>query len=230
VTTAPSGPVHVVIPVLDHLTLTRDLLADLWAQAGHDCITVFDNGSGPETRRWLETQAAAHRIELVDAEGWRLYRMWNEGVRRARERSPVCDVAILNNDLRLGPEFLSSLSSALRADPNLWAVSPAYDERRIDGVELVAGTYKDGGLAGFAFMVRGEVFEAIGFDEGFEWWFGDDDIVAQIERHGGKVGIVGSTWVQHVAGGSQTLIERTPEVYEGLLRDYEHMLAKWGHH
>lgn len=229
-TRAPcSGPVHVVIPVLDHLDVTRDVLGDLWAQGGYDSITVFDNGSGPETRDWLVARAAEGRIELVDAAGWRLYRMWNEGVRRARERAPVCDVAILNNDLRLGPSFLSSLSVALRADPRLLAVSPTCNGRVIDGVELVNGTYKSGGLAGFAFMVRGEAFDTVSFDEEFEWWFGDDDFVAQIERCGGRIGIVGGTWVDHVNGGSQTLLDRVPEVWEQLQRDYEHMLAKWGH-
>ena len=222
-------PVHVVIPVLDQLQLTKDLLGDLWDQGGYERITVLDNGSNGETVRWLTEQAGAGRIELVDASGWRLYRMWNEGVRRARAETPACDLAILNNDLRLGPRFLASLSDALRADASLWAVSPSYDGTPSPGVELVRGTCKDGGLAGFAFMVRGEAFDDFSFDEDFEWWFGDDDLVAQIEHHGGKVGIVGDTWVIHVDGGSQTMISRVPDVYEQLLRDYERMVAKWGH-
>jgi hypothetical protein len=78
-------------------------------------------------------------------------------------------------------------------------------------------------------MVRGEVFDTISFDEEFEWWFGDDDIVAQIECRGGKIGIVGATSVHHVNGGSQTMIERAPDVYPTLMRDYERMLTKWGH-
>jgi hypothetical protein len=221
-------PVHVVVPVLDNLELTRDLLGDLWAQGGYDTITVFDNGSRRETKAWLAEQAEAGRIQVVDAIGWRLYRMWNEGVRRARDRSPICDVAILNNDLRLGPRFLASLSATLRADRRLWAVSPTYAGRTVDGVEHVGGTYKDGGLAGFAFMVRGEVFGPLAFDEEFEWWFGDDDIVAQIERSGGRVAITGDTWVHHVNGGSQTILGRVPDVYEPLERDYARMLAKWG--
>jgi GT2 family glycosyltransferase len=228
-TRARSVGVHVVVPVLDHLELTRDLLGDLWAQGGYDTITIFDNGSRQATRDWLAEQAKADRIDVVDADGWRLYRMWNEGVRRACQRSPVCDVAILNNDLRLGPRFLASLSATLRADPRLWAVSPTYDGRAVDGVELVGGTYKDGGLAGFAFMVRGEVFGPLGFDEEFEWWFGDDDLVAQIERCGGRAAITGDTWVRHVNGGSQTILGRVPEVYQLLRRDYARMLAKWGH-
>jgi GT2 family glycosyltransferase len=211
------------------LELTRDLLGDLWGQGGYETITVFDNGSGPETRQWLAAQAAEGRIDVVDATGWRLYRMWNEGVRRARERSPICDVAILNNDLRLGPRFLPSLAEGLRSASRLLAVSPTCNGRVVDGVEVVRGTYKSGGLAGFAFVVRGEAFDTLRFDERFEWWFGDDDLVAQIERCGGRVGIVGATWVHHVNGGSQTMLDKVPEVWDRLLRDYEHMLAKWGH-
>jgi len=96
-------------------------------------------------------------------------------------------------------------------------------------VDLVRGTYKDGGLAGFAFTVRGEWFDRLSFDEDFEWWFGDDDLVAQIEQLGGTTGVVRATWVQHVDGGSQTLLQRVPDVYAGLLRDYERMVSKWGH-
>jgi hypothetical protein len=69
----------------------------------------------------------------------------------------------------------------------------------------------------------------VGFDEGFHWWFGDDDLVAQIERGGGRVAISGGTWVVHVNGGSQTMLDGVPQVYPCLARDYERMLTKWGH-
>ena len=36
----------------------------------------------------------------------------------------------------------------------------------------MSSTFKDGGLAGFAFMVRGEVFDRLTFDEDFAWWYG----------------------------------------------------------
>ncbi len=219
-------PVHVVLPVRDHLGMTRAVIEDLRAQGGCERIRVYDNGSGPATVDWLASQ---RDLEAVDAAGWPLYAMWNDGVRRAMAGTPVCDVAILNNDLRLGPAFLRSLSTALRSRPDLWAVCPAYDGHTNGAVDLVTGTYKDGGLAGFAFMVRGEVFDRVGFDEDFHWWFGDDDLVAQIHDRGGLVAIARTTWVEHVNGGSQTMLDRVPGIWPDLIADYERMLAKWGH-
>ena len=74
---------------------------------------------------------------------------------RSGARGDDFNVAILNNDLRLGPHFVKRLATALRADPMLWAVTPNYDERKGSGVDYVFGTYPLG-MAGFAFMLKGE--------------------------------------------------------------------------
>ena len=107
-------------------------------------------------------------------------------------------------------------------------MSPNYDERRLRGVEYVASTFKNGGLAGFAFMVRGEVFDHLAFDERFSWWYGEDDFVAAITAAGGRAGVVGEARVEHVRGGSQT-IRYTPEVLAAIERDRRRMWAKWAH-
>jgi GT2 family glycosyltransferase len=224
----PPVPTYVVIPVKDNLALTSALVAQLRDQAGFEAIFVFDNGSSDETAAWLGDQA--HRGDLipVEARGMTLHEMWNAGVALSRARDPVCNVAILNNDLRVGPDFLTRLGSAFRADPQLWAVSPNYDGRPIDGVQYVASTFKRRGLAGFAFMVRGEAFEHIAFDEQFTWWYGDDDLVAQIYAHGHRAGVVGSVAVDHIGGGSQT-VRYTPTVRAAIERDRQRMVTKWCH-
>lgn len=221
-------PVVVVVPVKDQLRLTRGIIEQLVTQGGYERFLLYDNGSGPETAAFLASQDGQTSIEVIDAAGWSLHDMWQDGVDRARARRDVCDVAILNNDLRLGPRFLASLSDSLRSDPALWAVSPRYDTRLIEGIEYVTGTFKDDGLAGFAYMVRGEAFDHIAFDRRFNWWYGDDDLVAQIEAHGHKVGITGATWVEHVDDGSQTMQHRS-DIWPQLAADWEHMLRKWGH-
>lgn len=222
-------PVFVVVPVKDQLRHTRGIIEQLAAQGDYHRLLVFDNGSGSETKAYLAACDGQHGVEVVDAAGRSLHAMWQEGVDRARARSKVCDVAILNNDLRLGPRFLASLSASLRSDPGLWAVSPRYDDRSIEGIEYVSGTFKDDGLAGFAYMVRGEAFDHITFDRRFHWWYGDDDLVAQIEALGHKVAITGATWVDHVDGGSQTL-QHVADIWPRLAADWQLMLDKWGHH
>jgi GT2 family glycosyltransferase len=110
----------------------------------------------------------------------------------------------------------------------LWAVSPNYDGRVLSGLEYVRSTFKDGGLAGFAFMVRGEIFDQVSFDEAFSWWYGDDDFVAQVQAQGGRTGIVGEATVEHVGGGAQTVRYRQ-EVLAAIERDRRRMWSKWGH-
>ncbi len=219
---------YVIIPVRDHLDLTRDLIAQLVAQGGHEAILVFDNGSTDGTSPWLAQQAEEGALEVVDATGMTLHQMWNMGARMATARHPVSNLAILNNDLDLGPDFCRRLARALRSDDSLWAVSPSYDDRAIDGLEYVSSTFKNGGLAGFAFMVRGELFATFGFDEELTWWYGDDDLVANAVASGGRVAITGATTVTHVNGGSQT-IGYTPDVVFTIERDLLHMVEKWGH-
>jgi GT2 family glycosyltransferase len=221
-------PTYVVIPVLDHLDLTRALIGQLVEQEGHEALLVFDNGSTDGTTEWLHEQAERGVLEAVDAAGMTIHQMWNRGARIATARHPTCNVAILNNDLAIGPDFCHRLAGALRSHPSLWAVSPRYDDRAIEGVEYVSSTFKNGGLAGFAFMVRGEIFSRIDFDEELEWWYGDDDLVAQVEASGHRVGITGATTVEHVNGGSQT-ISYTQDKLLALEHDVLHMYGKWGH-
>ncbi|MEO7430019.1 MAG: hypothetical protein ABIY48_11635 [Acidimicrobiales bacterium] len=216
------------MPVKDNLALTSSLVAQLAEQGGYEAMFVLDNGSIDGTAAWLAAHAREYGIVPVAAEGMCLHRMWNLGVALARAEQLECNVAILNNDLRIGARFLGGLSDALRADERLWAVCPTYDERRIEGVAHVVSTFKRRGLAGFAFMVRGEAFDRLRFEERLTWWYGDDDLVAQIYAQGRRVGIVGGVEVDHVNGGSQTL-RMTPAVEAAIERDRQVMVAKWNH-
>jgi GT2 family glycosyltransferase len=154
--------------------------------------------------------------------------MWNLGVRLARSRQAACNVAILNNDVALGPGVLVRLANALRSRSDLWVVSPNYDRRPLAGIQYVRSTFKHRGLAGFAFMGRGEILDRFAFDEGFNWWYGEDDFIARVVAAGGRVAIVGEANVEHIGGGSQT-VRYTPDVLVAIERDRRRMWAKWGH-
>jgi len=222
-------PTYVVIPVKNRLDLTRSLLAQLAAGGGYDTVFVLDNGSSDGTKEWLQVQRSP-RLEPVDAEGLGIYDMWNLGVRLARARRRVCNIAILNNDLSLGPGCLIRLAATLRNQCDLWVVSPNYDRRPMpaSGVEYVRVTYKGRGLAGFAFMVRGEIFDGLSFDGAFTWWYGEDDFIARVHAGGGRIGIVGAASVEHLGGGSQT-VRYTPDLLAAIERDRRRMWRKWGH-
>lgn len=206
-----SRPRFVVVPIKDRRDLTESLLRQLAEQGECDRVFLLDNGSNRQTKNWLSTLPDEWRVTVIDAEGWGIHQCWNAGIRAALAESPRCDIAILNNDLELGPRFLSGMSAALASDDRLLAVCPNYDRRPGEGVLPLQGISAGredgtGGLSGFAFMVRGEMFSA-GFplfDEAMRWYCGDLDLCFTIESLGGWYGMAAGVEVVHVGGGSQT--------------------------
>jgi len=178
-----------------------------------------------------------------------IHQMWNDGVRRslAHAQAP-CNVAILNNDLILGDGFLTGLAAGLRSDPRCLVVCPNYDMRPTDQPlvplsGICAGRYDGtGGLAGFAYMVRGEMF-ARGFpqfDEDLDWFFGDNELVMNVARSGGVALMVTGTTVEHVDGGGQTttdgagathggdwLESLSPKMRAAYEKDHARFVSKW---
>lgn len=221
----------VVIPVKDQLKMTKALLHQLREQGGYDEIFVLDNGSNPETRRWLGMQKIA---TVVDAADMGIHEMWNAGANLAMSRHPRCNIAFLNNDLELGDGFLSAMSTALRSDPALVAVSGNYDNREsITDVVQLKGICADrydgtGGLAGFAFMVKSEWFgDGWRFPEDCKWWFGDNDLTLSIDMAGGWYAMAIDAKVTHLDGGGQTGKWDQPEYQQILAADRDAFVAKW---
>lgn len=201
-------PNFVVIPVKGHHDLTDALVDQLLDQGEADGIFIFDNGS--------DTDPYPQRpgVTVIPAAGKNIHEMWNAGVQTCVSGAPRCNIAILNNDLEVGPGFLSGLAATLRADSRRLAVSPNYDNRPGTGFLEVKGICANrydgtGGLAGFAFMVPGEMFAAgfPPFDETLQWWYGDADFILNIERFGGMYGIARDVSCVHVNGGSQSTVE-----------------------
>lgn len=229
-------PTFVVIPVKGEHEFTESLLRQLAAQKGYVQIFVYDNGADIDPY----TGFVPDDCEIIPAAGLSIHEMWNAGVRASQRRFAKCNIAILNNDLNIGRLFLSGLAEALRSHDQLWAVSPNYDGRQmsadIQAVKGIAAGRMDGsgGLAGFAFMVKGELFDR-GlplFDEQFELWYGDTDFVATIESMGGVCGIVGGVSVEHIDGGSKTAGNGTsrlksPELQAAAERDRVRFEQKW---
>ena len=228
-------PTYVVVPMKDKAALTIDLLRQLETQDGCNGVYVADNGS--HTREIAKVRSYAWNVnrfpvEIVPHPKDGITAMWNAGIVHwldAEHDRPV-NVAVLNNDLALGPNFLSGLSKALRADDKLWAVCPNYDGREGHGVSYVLGTYGNRGMSGFAFMVKAEAFSVGGLplpDERMRWWYSDDDLAWSIEERGHHVGLVHGTSVVHLDGGSQTAKDHDLDAQ--IQADRAVFAAKWGH-
>lgn len=231
---AAVAPSYVVVPMKDKAQLTIDLLDQLATQGGCDGVYVADNGSHTREIARVRNWVRAHALPVVVADHPKagITEMWNAGIRHwcgVAEGRPL-NVAVLNNDLELGPDFLAGLATALRADARLWAVCPNYDERPGEGVSYVLGTYGNRGMSGFAFMVKAEAFAAgqLPFpDEALRWWYSDDDLALSIEERGHHVGFVHGVSVVHLDGGSQTAADH--DLSPQIAADRETFLAKWGH-
>lgn len=222
---------YVIIPVKDELALTRRLVGQLVEQGGYRNITLFDNGStDPNMRRWLKDQTHA---DVIDAAGMNIHQMWNAGIRRIISDWPKANIAVLNNDLEVGPDFLLGLARVLRTTDHV-AVGPNYDGRAIDGdsvqVQGICAARYDGtgGFPGFAFMVRGEIFlqGVPPFDEQFSWWYGDNDWLLELDRRGLTYALARDATCVHVDGGSKTAskVDLSAQIAE----DEQRFMAKWG--
>ena len=214
-----------IIPVKDRLSMTRDLVDQLRTQAGDVGIVVVDNGSGKQTRNWLSSQSD---LVVIDGEGMGIHEMWNVGAEYALTHSPAnCDVAFLNNDLVCGPDMMAGLQATLAEHQELALVSPNYDDRDGIGVEYVTEICADrydgtGGIAGFAFMVRGEFLTRYRFPTECKWFFGDNDIVLTVNRAGLMQAIALDVTVEHIGGGG-----RTTGGWEAMADRYEADKVAW---
>jgi len=229
------APTFVVVPVKGQHAYTEGLLRQLSEQGGYDHLFVYDNADSDCYGGFVPESCT-----VIRSPGLSIYQMWNLGVKEALNRSQRSNIAILNNDLELGDEFLSLLAQGLRAHPSVAAVCGNYDRREfteaVQAVKGVAAGREDGtgGLAGFAFMVRGEIFAAGCplFDEQYEIWYGDTDFLQTLDAAGVTYGIVRDAHVVHIDGGSKTSGDGkgkrlTPELQAAADRDRERFVAKW---
>lgn len=224
-------PTYVVIPMKDRADLTRQLVEQLVDQAEAAGIFVIDNGSVlEESKQILAELAELPGVLVASMPDANIHQMWNAGMNESVRRSWPCNIAILNNDIKIGERFLSGMARELRRDPLLAVVCPNYDGRAGDGVEYVedicAGRMDGtGGLAGFAFMLKAE--SEYRFPEELQWWFGDNDMMCHVAYGGSRAGIVLGTTVEHVDGGSQTADWNDAEMQKVLDADRKWFEAKW---
>lgn len=201
-----------IIPVKDQLKITKNLIEQLREQGEATKIIVCDNGSGGRMKGWLDKQ---DDLLVLDCPDMGIHEMWNAGaqwvVENAGHRRNV-NVAFLNNDIEIGPRFLSGLGEVLRSQRDIVAVCANYDGRDPGGEtyqrtdEICAVRYDGtGGFGGFAFMCRGEWFQSgYRFPEACKWWFGDNDLIRAAQMAGGHAGIALRTSVVHLDGGGKT--------------------------
>jgi GT2 family glycosyltransferase len=220
--------------------------ADLTVRCLHDLLTVpdvplhvfvIDNGSGEPDVTALRAAVAAgnaaqtgaagaHRVELVALPDNRGFTGgMNEGLRRAAAAG-LPFALVLNNDLRLPPDFLRPLVDTLAHDPTVAAVGPTV--LHPDGTVWAQGgrrAFAPNGLAlrghrrapaprehgpeavGFlpcaCVLFRTAALAAAGgFDERYFMYWEDVDVCERLRARGGKIVWLPWVRVEHAAGQS----------------------------
>jgi GT2 family glycosyltransferase/glycosyltransferase involved in cell wall biosynthesis len=117
----PDPAVSIIIPVFNHLDLTRQCLRALFAQtpAPRHEVIVVDNGSTDGTAEFLRAEESAGRLRaIVNPENAGFARACNQGARAARGNY----VVFLNNDTEVQSNWLGALFALGKADPAVAAV------------------------------------------------------------------------------------------------------------
>jgi hypothetical protein len=218
-------PNVVVIPTRDHAeTYCANLIKQLLDQNEVDKLFIYDNRTTREGGKTnLECVAHWPHEDYYKKVVWRhtpsmsITQMWNHGWGSACVfglAGPV-NIAFLNDDLTIPHNFISILADRLHRDSSQpWLVCPDWtrhidegDESRFFANRRVRGTFREGGMCGWAFMIRGELLgqPLPPMDEQFLYWCGDDDLVKQIELYGGECHLISGLPIDHVGTATGTL-------------------------
>jgi hypothetical protein len=207
--------------------LYRTFLASL--THGPYTILIMDNGSGGRVESQMIEAGLDRYATLMNTEGQNISQQWASAFRLARKLS-IPRVHIFNDDVVLNSASIPAMTALMHANPHVGICGYDYHiERSLERVAFerlhyVSGTYREGGIGGFAFCARTDGPTP---DEQFEWWGGDDDLVWQYEASGNwRCAVAIGVPVRHPEPETSAITK--PELAAAKSRDRERLLAKWG--
>lgn len=200
-------------PLIEHLLLAEEL----------DEVWLYDNGSTDITKEWIHNRLQIDkRLVYVESSNMRLYDMWNHMIKTASVLDDKVNLAILNNDIRLPHNSISTMSSLMRKEKyNLVAVDPARPAIFTKTINIYGGENtvpvpinpfieKMGpkNRIGWAFVMSAEWWKDQEFAIHPEYiiWYGDNDLYWRTHKRGGKIG-----WVRGI--GCDHAIEQSDSEY-----------------
>jgi GT2 family glycosyltransferase len=223
------GAVGMLVAAIPSRYRREELIAEvrgLLYDEGVDKVLVYDNGYSESDAARIRTALSNPRVEVIDANGWGLHRMWNAAWEWCQDQGGEVSLAILNDDIELAMGTLSEMARRLRSRDDVGMVYPETGGRRKveEGIDRTGGLVDTGGrslsqrgMTGHVFMFRAEVDPIVRavpgldpetlsakFDERFGWWYGDEDIVLKWALAGWKIARCVGVPSKHVKMGSQS--------------------------
>lgn len=190
-------------------------------------VVVYDNGH--ETAEGKEVLAGHGHV--IDAVGWRFYKMWNH-MWESAANGDFDVVAILNDDITLHDDSLEVAFRRFQQAPQVGLVGLNYHRAVAEGADFkagykkVSGSYRDGGIGGHAFLVRCNTWGTVPpIDERYSLWYGDDELFLQMKRAGFDLEIALGAPVDHA---TSTTSVRYPELLSLTSADGDLFRSKWG--
>lgn len=193
------------IPTINKLEWTSPLIEHLLQAEQLDEVWLYDNGSTDNTRIWAEHRLKLDtRLKYIDASSMRLYDMWNDMILKASRLDDKVNLAILNNDIRLPHNSISTMSNLMRKEKyQLVAIDPGRPAIFTKTINIYAGegtvpnpidAYIERmgpkNRVGWAFVVAAEWWkdEPFAIHPDYIIWYGDNDLYLRTHRRGGKIG------------------------------------------
>jgi hypothetical protein len=175
------------------------------------------------TRPGVRISSPVHVIE--DFGPPNIQRWWNLGIQES-ERRGATYVAVVNDDISVGPETLQQLKGALESTPAAIA-SPSRPPFR-DGVHTRPLIPYEPRLWGSLWVLK--LAAGLRPDERYVWWYGDNDLDLRARRSHGGVVLVDVVY-QHLhpgegTGQSSTLVAQTAADAATFERQYRWLL-RW---
>jgi len=209
--------ISVVIPVRNALAELKTCVASLEATArGRYELVLVDNGSGPDTRRYIASVKGAVRIRNSSNLGF------SKAVNQGLKAASCAYIAVVNSDVVFFEGGLQGLAACLDADPRTGATGPLTNrtvgvqrvvldpriEKNDSSLRFFSQAMRMGAageafevhrLVGFCFMLRRAAYESIGLlDERFgTGCFEDLDYSLRLRQAGWKLKVAKDVFVRH---------------------------------
>ena len=227
-------PVSIVIPVLNHIELTKNFLQSMSDKtSAHYEMIIIDNNSTDGTKEFLnEISKNDPRVKIITNEkNIGVSASWNQGIKESQYEY----VCFVNNDVEvLIPFWLREMQKTLNLNKNIYWTSPrtCYD-KDMSNISYHASHYEQlfygpnrlGYIVGCCFMCPSHIFnnDEIGlFDEKFDIKYYEDlDYINRILQNGKRVSMTPSSLVYHGVG-------RTSLITPGGGGNLSYYNEKWG--
>ncbi|MFA6142761.1 MAG: glycosyltransferase family 2 protein [Candidatus Omnitrophota bacterium] len=227
----------IVIPVWNEPGVTRECVDSILKCTDHPYrLIIIDNGSGEETRKYLEGLKGIKDLNILymrNDKNLGFIKAVNQGI-KASEAPYLC---LMNNDTVVTDGWLGEMTRAMDLHPEIGLINPSSNTScQFPGQGESIGNYALGlkrfkgqlqwlsTIRGFCVLIKREVVEKIGLlDEAYSTgYFEETDYSRRARNAGYAMAMAKSSYVYHKGSvsfkkieGSDALFEKNEKIFYG---------------